>query len=437
MAWVAAALAIDGGERSACRQLVGIGDEPPTGPVASSDAGAEAGFTYGQEGCATCVTTSCGPQETACAGTPSCAALEGCMSSCGTDPTCRAQCGVDHGLGNDGATPAFEACLAGSSCKDGVRDHVRRPGRGVSRGDGDCVRGVHRWQDVCAAVTGCAGDPLCQAALRCQFSNDTLDVWEACPQLPGQDAGANSTMFSQNPPIASSCASECAWGADWSCVGRVNWPPATLGPIAMTVNVYDILTGAPFVGATVKLCNVGDTMCTNPFTTGVTGEDGTVTLSRASVPVPVVHYIDISSGAIDELIELLSFPLSEPKVTIPAPAFQRGLNATLASSIGVELAAGLGELAVTAVDCRLAVAPGVQCSLAPQGGAAGPFYAQPGGIVVDAGSTQRPGIAVFFNVAPAPATLTLTLTVLGRASATMPVFARDGGESIVYAPPTP
>ncbi len=36
----------------ACRQLVGIGDAPPAGPVASDDAGVEAGFTYGQGDCA-------------------------------------------------------------------------------------------------------------------------------------------------------------------------------------------------------------------------------------------------------------------------------------------------------------------------------------------------------------------------------------------------
>ncbi len=99
----------------ACRQLVGIGDEPPAGPQAtSSDSGAEAGFTYGQGACAACVATSCAAQGTACAGTPSCSGLEACMSDAGVDPTKRAQCGVDHGLGNDVATPGFEACLAPS-----------------------------------------------------------------------------------------------------------------------------------------------------------------------------------------------------------------------------------------------------------------------------------------------------------------------------------
>ena len=77
----------------ACRQLVGIGDDPPQGsPGTGTDAGAEGGFTYGQGDCAACVATSCGAQAVMCAGTPSCAALEGCMSSCGTDPRCRAEC---------------------------------------------------------------------------------------------------------------------------------------------------------------------------------------------------------------------------------------------------------------------------------------------------------------------------------------------------------
>jgi hypothetical protein len=44
----------------ACRQLVGIGNDPPQGPNAPSpDAGAEGGFTYGQGACEACVATSC------------------------------------------------------------------------------------------------------------------------------------------------------------------------------------------------------------------------------------------------------------------------------------------------------------------------------------------------------------------------------------------
>jgi hypothetical protein len=217
--WVGGAAAV-AAATFACGQLVGIGNDPPQGPVSpSTEAGADAGFTYRTGACAACVATNCDEQATACAETPSCAALEGCVSDAGANPTMRAQCGVDHGLGNDTATPGFEACLAkwcptecGLVC--GGLAAVFPPATAIAC-EG-CISGG----SVCPTVTACAVDPVCQAAARCQFSSVTLDVWEACPQFPGQDGGMGPSLFSTNPPIAISCPTECSWGADWSCVGK-------------------------------------------------------------------------------------------------------------------------------------------------------------------------------------------------------------------------
>ena len=112
----------------ACGQLVGIGNDPPQGPIAPfPDSGAEGGFTYGQGTCATCVATNCETEATMCAANPSCSTLASCMSAANGDATLRAQCGVDHGLG-----PARLAnfrrggCRGRTAARGGSRSHRAR-----------------------------------------------------------------------------------------------------------------------------------------------------------------------------------------------------------------------------------------------------------------------------------------------------------------------
>src|SRR5271170_6303119 len=85
---------------AACRQLVGIGDAPPThvadasaeSPDARAGAGSACGVAYAGAQCETCVETSCCTQATACANDPACSSLEACFGMCNGDPTCRAKC---------------------------------------------------------------------------------------------------------------------------------------------------------------------------------------------------------------------------------------------------------------------------------------------------------------------------------------------------------
>jgi hypothetical protein len=421
----------------ACRQLVGIGDDPPQGsPASPADAGADAGFTYGQGDCATCVATSCAAQATACAGTASCSGLEGCMSGCGTDPTCRAQCGVDHGLGNDGVTPAFEACLA-TSCADacgltcGGLAAVFPPATAPA-----CEACIS--QSECVSVTACAVDPSCQAALRCQFSSETFDVQGACPGL-APDSGPPSSLSNRASPIASSCSTACSWGADWSCVGKVNWPPATLGPIDDTVVVFDYLSQAPTVGATVKLCNSQDINCAPPADTKVTDDAGIALLHRGPVMTPELGYVDVSSPAITPLIVFDVAGQSKPLLDVPVATITPAVFAAIPATVGFTPDPSLGTLFVEAVDCRLAAAPGVQLSLAPLAPTTRLFYLANNAYSTTATATDSTGQAVFFSVPVSPTVLEITATAqaLGRATGKMAAFARPGGESIVHAQPTP
>jgi hypothetical protein len=428
----------------ACRQLVGIGDDPPPGsPTSPADAGTEAeagtdagGFTYGQGDCATCVTTSCGTQEMACAGNASCSQLEGCMSGCGTDPTCRAQCGVDHGLGNDGATPAFEACLA-TSCPGacgltcGGLAAVFPPATAPA-----CEACILKQE--CAPTSACAADVGCQTSLRCLFSSTTFDVQEACPGL-APDSGPPTPLSNNASPIASSCSTECSWGADWSCVGRFNWPPGTLGPIDVTAVVYDVLSQFPTVGATVKLCNSQDFACTPPLDMRVTDDAGIALLHRGPAMASALAYLDVSSSAIAPVIEFDVAPESVPRFRVPVPTLTPALFAQTPAVVEFTPDPSLGMLYVAAVDCRLAAAPGVQFSIAPMAPTTRVFYQANNAYSTTATATDATGLAEIFDVPVMPTTLELTATpqALGRTSGKMAVFTRLDTEAIVVAEPTP
>jgi hypothetical protein len=420
----------------ACRQLVGIGDDPPQGPTASTDAGAEGGFTYGQGDCATCVTTSCGPQATACAGNASCSGLETCMSGCGTDPTCRAQCGVDYGLGNDGVTPLFEACLAMSCATEcnltcGGLSAVFPPATALA-----CQSCIV--QGPCADVTACAQDARCQTALRCQYSSPAPDVQQGCAAL-AQDARGASLLMEGEGPIAKSCPVECSWGGDWSCVGKVGWPPARLDPLEVTVSVYDAYSGQYIDNATVTLCNDGDPICTPPLKTDVTDDAGTAVLDRSSVPLGLAMYADISGSGLVSMLQLDVVPVSQPQFAIDAFVASPMDLTSAAQGIGVTLDPNAGQVTVLAVDCRGGVAPHVRFSMLVPDASPQVYYFANNVPSTTATETDGTGLAVFANVPALPARFTIIETPvgLGRASSNVPFFVRDGGYDVIYAAPTP
>jgi hypothetical protein len=71
-----------------------------------------------------------------------------------------------------------------------------------------------------------------------------------------------------------SCAKECSWGADWSCLGREDWPASTKAT-TLTVDVFDLQNGTPIDDATVKVCGFFDALCNSPIPMANTGDSGT------------------------------------------------------------------------------------------------------------------------------------------------------------------
>jgi len=361
------------------------------------------------------------------------------MSDAGVDPTKRAQCGVDKGLGNDGVTPAFEACLA-SSCHAecgltcGGLAAVFPPA--TAPACETCIgQGIE-----CAAMTQCATSPQCQTAVRCQFSTHTPDVQEQCPPIV-PDAGGAPLGTANVSPIASSCSNDCSWGADWSCVGRVGWPKAELGPIEFDIGVYDLASQAPINQAAVRLCATPDKACSPPLASGFSGDAGTLVLVRPPVTTATFHYLDITSPAYVETLVFDVFPISEPRITTNVGSLMPLAITSTADGLMVNLDPNLGILYVDAFDCRFGNANGVQLTLIGGGPTTQVFYTQDGQLSPTATATDSSGEAIFVNVPVLPDTFTVNVMLPpaldGGLAGSMGAFARDGGLSVVYAVPTP
>ncbi|HEY1693560.1 MAG TPA: hypothetical protein VGG39_15435 [Polyangiaceae bacterium] len=423
-------LVVGGLALASCRQIIGVDGAPASGPLDASVDGAEGGgaacgLSVDAGSCQSCLESACCSQAQTCAKLTSCNLLETCLAGCSGDAVCRSGCVRDHGLGADPATASMDTCLA-TSCPSEC---------GISCGGlaalfpaqtADCEQCVAGSSSTCGDLTRCASMVDCQEALRCQFSSETVDVFEEC--APVGDAGAPSISNSTYPPIASTCAGPCAWGQDWSCLGKVAFPAAREDAIEVTVQVEDDFANAAIQGALVNLCSTGNTSCPTPLAGGTTDALGRVTFQRPAVQAPSLYYLDVTAPGIVETLLFWPFPLSQPAVTIPVVAFESSDLVAFGDLLGIDLQSTAGQVVVVQTDCRLGAAIGVQLAVSPPGANGRMYYFQ--GDLADPTwtETQPGGTAAAFNVPTVPTT-TLTLTgTVGSGQATGPTqfFARPG-----------
>ncbi|HEX8793409.1 MAG TPA: hypothetical protein VF765_20845, partial [Polyangiaceae bacterium] len=306
----------------ACRQLVGIGDEPPSPtPSAAKEAGADAsgprcGVTYEGKTCEACLESDCCMQANACAGSAACNQLETCLGSCSGQASCRAACLQDHRAGPGGELPAFDSCMVahcsgpcGLAC--GGAAEIATPDAAAACQD--CF--VNK---ACAATSSCLGDPSCADYAWCLLAAPTPDTFGSCTEFLDGGLDGSSSVIGL---AAAYCGPECALTSNWSCVGRVEWPPGATQDLTIVLQLIDGATLQPSGGVTAKICAGGDEACAGPLATGVTDANtGTVELTQHPEAGSVVPngYIDLSGNGIVPEVFFWSFPLSEHRVTLSA-----------------------------------------------------------------------------------------------------------------------
>jgi hypothetical protein len=418
----------------ACRQLVGIGNDPPQGsPATSTDSGEEGGFTYGQGACAACVATSCGPQASACGNDPACAPFASCLAGCSGDPGCRAQCTYD----NDpplaiGETAALGACVAtrcsgqcGLTC-GGYAPFDTSPDAAAS-----CQ------QCLCTAATACGEDVGCITEGLCEVScQGRSDCTAACGL--GGDSGTPLYESFVNAYVQS-CSTSCAVGNDWACVGRVSWPDPSAAATRVNLTVVLDERATSPEGVQVKLCQ--QTGC-KPVA-GTTDANGDLAVNVQLLPYQLgpTGYFDLSpspdagdAGVLHSLA-YWGYPLSAPSMSMTAYTTSQGGVDSLLAALHATQAAGDGYLSVSILDCLGVAAPGVRVAIDPP--ASQPYYFDNGSFSTTATETDAVGAVIFGNVMPGSETITATSVALGKVVGHASVSVQAQAATVVTMVPTP
>jgi hypothetical protein len=438
---------------AACRQLVGIGDEPPTdladaGTVraeAGADADAEVeagptGITYAGAQCEACVQTHCTPQATACAGETACSQLEGCAGKCdGGDPTCRAKCVELHRIGPDPFETGFEACLA-TNCASpcGITCGSVSAFFGADAAPA-CASCFENNATACNAGIDCAKQAGCMTGGWCIEVNNNPDRQQTC--LAAIDAGRDA-LHGVNVALLGSCLDQCAVGDQWYCVGHVTPPPSTGQPTTLNMSLYDTQSPTvPVAGATVSLCAQELPPC-HVVTSATSGSDGGLTLT---VPNNVggagaTGFLSITGTNLLPELYYWSSPLSELATSLNIATLTQtetsGFLMLASSQVGVPIdLSSHGLVTVFPTDCQGTFSGGVFVSISSS--VSDPttrvVYFNKGLFSFDAGSSPN-GIVAIVNVPPGPFTLTATPRALGVPSSTVQGYAVKNTATVVFTP---
>jgi len=428
----ALAAACIGGAAVACRQLVGIGDDPPRADTSAC------GLSYATSDCAACVASSCCSASSSCATDAVCAAYEGCLAACAGDAACRARCELDHAPGTRSDVPALDACLAAScasACNLGcgaVAESFTPPDAAPS-----CESCLVT--NACDLERACAGSGECEQYVRCINACSTFGCQQSC----GPDAGV--VAFAQlGAVISGSCANACEYGRNWLCVGHVSWPSPSGPTTRLTAIVTDLVGGHVEPGAVVQPCSAVDQTCESPFADAATTDDAgaaTFEIPQAAT-IPNGFYLLVSppaddggAGAFVTTLSYLRSPLTEATKQVSAPVITQRDLAGLYKDFGLDAGPGLGSVRGQVFDCNLRTAPGATVAVKTSNGVPVPvFY---GVQLAETSTTDQQAFVEIGNVPPGFVEITVTPPGGGAPSSKTTVISRAGAFTAVSLLPTP
>ena len=393
-----------------CRQVVGITDSAPE-KLSST----VCGMPYGTTACAACANEHCCDVSSACAADMACSTYESCLGACGGDPVCRSTCTVDHPVGTDvTAVSRLSACLA-TSCEaacnlpcGGVAAYITEPANAAACQQ--CITGGN----ACAPARAWGASEAGDAYWRCMLSAGADDVRQVC----ATDNSEGATLFDAfEADWQASCATPCAFGNYWACVGRLAWPLAKAGPVSTIFGVVD--NGNTNQGTSklsVEVCSACPCNSLTPLYTGMTDSKGLFPFTIDNPVDAAGHGLNgcyqITSPDVLPLFVYWDYPLSvsvglenatNPNELVKSvtpmefQAYQRG--------IGVTQDASHGYIGGIVKDCLGYPAPGVAVTVDGDPTGVVRWY---GALSTAATATDTTGVVGFFNVPPGNRVLTAT-----------------------------
>jgi hypothetical protein len=447
----------------ACRQLVGIQDNPPEDLALTA-----CGLPLGTNACASCVSASCCTEASACAAdTATCSGYESCLGRCKGDPACRSGCTTGYPATGSSSVSSFAACVA-SKCETecgltcgGVEGYVTDPVHAPSCGQ--CLT-ANACSDARAWASSADGD----AYWRCYLGCFTPDCRQACATAHPQGAAAFAA-FQQD--YSGTCADACAYGGNWACVGHVSWPKPSHDALSAdgshAINKFSIALvdpqRNPIAKADAATCSACPCLASQstPWWMGKSTDSGIV---NGMYTYP----LDSSGFGLDGCMEVAStslglvptfcywgYPLSQPMDTATATQ-----GFTVETQSEAQSIAGLAGFSVdparavfvvaTVFDCLGNPASGVALSLDPPPDPSTVAFYGTSPQLLQNDVTDRSGIGGFLNV-PVSANLpdamstgvgAVTITarpaaLMGMASSQVTVAIQAGTATEAAMFPTP
>ena len=420
----------------ACRQTLGIDEyfnaPPDVGGSSSADAATNAcGLPYGTMACASCAAANCCTASTACATDPTCTSYESCLGNCNGDPKCRSQCTIDNPVGTASDVSALSACLAGKCEAEcgltcgAIADITSEPDAAAA-----CQRCLA--SSACSQAEACGSSESCDGYLRCPLGFSAVDSTEVC-EGTGTDAGA---ALASATAFTSSCATPCATGNYWACVGHVSWRSPKTATVALNFTVKDFTSGKAVPGVDVAVCGEHDLNCTQPYTQLPTNGTGQVTLPFQNVLNSASQFglnghLQLTSPSIVTYLFYWGFPLVEAQLTLYANVVTPAEFQVETKSTGVTPDLTRGTVSPIVYDCLGHPSPGAQVTLSTT------FTNEFNTSGVAATVTGQDGIVIFDNVPAGPVDLTAVPPAIGMPSSKVSVNVQAGAVTELLMWPTP
>ena len=418
----------------ACRQLVGIGDNPPQGAL-QDDASPSVCDLPLVGACAECVKSSCCTEATNCAKDPSCSSLASCSEECGGAQECLSKCLYQSAQETPSANFApLHACQA-AHCESQC---------GLTCGG---IAFVYSPRDAavacqaCMTTNGCDTERSCAAAESCEDYGQCVVACQGRIDCTSNCAVVNDAGRAVAAPLgklaAGTCSQPCQTGDNWECIGHLSPPAPQVTSTLATMQVLDMINqrvGVP--GAQVSVC--GEGKC-DPVA-GLTDDAGDVTFG---IPLPpqttlgptgYVHITSVQDGGLVPALFYWGSPLSAPTMTLTAWAASPVEVALLEGQTKVTQDPMHGLLIAVAVDCIDQAAPGIVFSLQPKDTSTEGIYLVDEMPSATAMQTDRSGTAIFANVPAGTVTVTATFGV--RPVGHVDVLVQAGAVTETFVPPS-
>ncbi len=206
-------------------------------------------------------------------------------------------------------------------------------------------------------------------------------------------------------------------------------------PVTLVQPVYNVVSSAPVVGATARLCSRLDPNCSSPSSTLTTDDQGALT---ARVFFGFEGFFELKGTEVMDSLIMSNPPLFGDSRRPPAPIPTRAVVDFYAQQVtGAALDTTLGVMLIRTSDCDIAPLRGMTATIGSATAKTKLFFVYNNTPRADVTSTNEEGALGFFNVPVGPALVTVTDQATGARLGQTSVVVRANFLSLVYLTPSP